>query len=658
MTAASRHAAADDCGWLAFEDAVGSFREPPSDAMSTMASPRLAQAWAQALVMYWSRLERLGALDLTQPLYVLDVAPGDGSLAAGVLHALRREMRAHGMIGWPLRYVCCPLPGASGAPAPLPWPASLLSFARGGILDAGQWAARTGSPLLIGASRFPLFGVRNPVAAVCAGGFSAQPAQLWGVHMGELSQGEVRVAAPDASGRNAFEYRWQPAHASGVDAAVLEHYREGITSAAFIVSESTLAFVNALSDFSAGGYLLLAADHGIAEDRAVRAGAMSPPAEAWRGRTLVPVNFNALAFHQQRAGARCANLQWSGIDSILHVACRHDRVSFDDAAWQGIVECADRGHPADRWWPRFAASLNEAQRIVLRLRAASHDGWALADVLRGIARQWPQVVDEACDNTRDSLREALARAWKRLPPAQRTDPIREALVDAAFALDAWAFARDVLEDVAAHPQFAQHRARLAEATGEACTHREGDLALDTLGERHVAALLHQMRDPLIAQATGVPDLASPGQLAIHLADIAAKGGSEMALVHRDFGFVGAAGYVRVEDTAHVHFWIGMDHQGKGFGNAALDLLLRWLQMHGVAHAFTSVHESNARSRRVLARNGFVPVPYRGRGEDAEYRFLHKRLREPTARMAPADLGKTLARVCAAAGAPLVSLDHH
>ncbi|MBA3774466.1 MAG: hypothetical protein H0X13_18845 [Ramlibacter sp.] len=115
-TAAPPSARTDHTGetgpWQPFEQAVAPLLLPAAEAAEAMASPRLARSWASALVMHWSRMERLGGLDLSQPLYVLDLAPGDGTLAGIMLSALEQEMHGRGMPGWPVRYVLCPLDGS------------------------------------------------------------------------------------------------------------------------------------------------------------------------------------------------------------------------------------------------------------------------------------------------------------------------------------------------------------------------------------------------------------------------------------------------------------------------------------------------------------------------------------------------------------------
>lgn len=140
----------------------------PPAAAARDAQPPLARAWARALVMHWGRLERLGRLDVAQPVYVLDLAPGDGTLARAALAEIGTELQARGMLGWLVRYVAC-LPG--GAAAHACWSdAALQDWSERGVLQAGSWPAHTGRPLLLGPERLPLFGARNPVAALSAGG--------------------------------------------------------------------------------------------------------------------------------------------------------------------------------------------------------------------------------------------------------------------------------------------------------------------------------------------------------------------------------------------------------------------------------------------------------------------------------------------------------
>ena len=692
--------------WQAFNQAVAALLAPATLASELLVSPHLVQAWCELLVMHWSRLERLGGVDLSQPLYVLDFAPGNTNLASAMLPALERALQARGMLGWPLRYVLCPLEGAAAqVDAWLRQPA-LQAYAERGWLDRASWQARTGHPLLLGASRFPLFGARNPVAALCAGALSSLPVQLYGTHFGQLIQARaVRCQADDNSPEQLLQYDWKPLPhdpaLNTADAVLLEHYRVGLPNAPLLWSEASLALVDALADFSGGCYLLLATDRGVADEAPIRQGALAPPTGASPGQLQLPVNFHALAWHQQNAGAHAANLQCGELDLVVHLACRDDRVGLDDACWQGLLEWADRGHPADRWRGSAALPCHALTQLSFELRRSGYDPWQLVTVLERVQHLEPEVVASAGEATQAVLRRSLALSWRQLPREQCNDDLRVALVDLLLQLSDWPLARLVLQDSDATPARAPllelQRAHLALATGAtpkarvhlahylACCPQDdaardlyaflerrqqrhpsqrwhiedtvpaGELRLELLDQLHFGALLHQFRDPHTAQLVGLPSFTGVHEVQAYLDHISDGEGAEFAVIHPDAGLVGSVGFRVLEDMAHIHFWIGADHQGRGLGTHAVALLCRALRAGGMRHVFTSVYCENIRSQRILARAGFAPLAHRSQGGDEVYQFLHLSMTDAATHSAPEELERRLIRVCAAVGAPLLEL---
>lgn len=687
-----------------FDQAVAALHAPPELAASVLVSPRLVQAWSELLVMHWSRMERLGGLDLGQPLYLLDFAPGDASLACSLLPTLERALQAHGMLGWPLRYVLCTAPAsATQADVWLRQP-ELQIYVQRGWLDRASWPARTGHPLLLGASRFPLFGARNPVVALCAGALSNLPMQLHGTHYGQLMQAHTTLLAPQrATQPHRLDYAWQAvapdAARRDCASALLEHYRAGVVSAPILLSEVSLALVDALADFSAGCYLLLASDRGVADEQHIRQGALTPPPEGTPGQLQLPVNFHALAWHQQQAGARVANLQCGELDVVVHLACRDDRVGLDDATWQSLVACADAGHPADRWWASASTPCHALAQLNFALRRSGYDPWQLAALLEQVPALAPEVFTSASEATLRALRHSLALCWRHLPRTQCSDTLRLALVGLLFQLRDWPLARLVLQDgddtAEGDPLRELQRAHLALTTGATararvhlahylsrCPHdqtardldaslerrqqrqrasrwqagddlAQDELRLELLDDCHLDAWLRQIRDPHTAQLAGLPALGTRREAQAYLDSVSNGDRAEFAVMHHDAGLVGSVGLHALEDMAHIHFWVGSEHQGHGLGTRCAALLCDCLRRRGVAHVFTSVYRGNVRSQRVLARCGFVPIAHDGQGDDAVYRFMHLAPQAGAPKLAADELARRLRRMCAAIGEPLI-----
>ncbi|MEO8390478.1 GNAT family N-acetyltransferase [Polaromonas sp.] len=665
---------------------------------AALAGPRLARAWARAIVTYWSRLERLGGLDLSQPLYILEMVPHDGALAVAVLATLRDEMHACGMLGWPVRYVLCPQAGEEAALALLKQPA-LQPFVARGWLDQASWQARRGHPLLLGANRFALFGSRNPVVAMTAGGFSALPAELYGVHYGELLQARVQ-AQPGSEGRFALASEWQDLaedELASAASALLGHYRVSLISATVLLSNSALSLLDALADFSAGRYLLLAADRGIADERQIRLNRMALPEQLAPGEPGLPVNFHALGLHQESAGAHVSHLEWDASGFIQHMACRDDAIGMDASSWSALVDTVDEAHPAERWWHGAPHDPVESiDEINFRLRCSGHDPWTLQSILDSLDLRLLDVVDGCALQT---LRRCLARTWRQMTQRQRGDA-GLCLAGLLVHIGQWELAREVLAEISdgdlpadLRTGWLLLRARLEAQTGrsatalrllreclrldaghpgvqdmhhlleqrianwqasnwyEADTTRDDDLSLEPLDALHIPAWLYQYRDPNIASMAGLPPISCEAEAKTYLARIGDSGGAEYAVVHRSFGLVGAIGLRREADMAHIHFWIGVEYQGAGFGARAVRLLLHGLPGNEIRHVFTAVFKGNLRSCRILEKSGFVVLAHEGCGADEDYQFMYLAL-PGAACCTEAELARRLARICESTGVPL------
>lgn len=653
-------------GLQPFHEFCASRLAPAAMIANRLASPLLGQAWASALVMHWGRLHSLGGLDLSQPLYVTDLAPAQGQLARVLLPALERELHARGLRHWPVRYLACSPSRTSqlALHAELGDQPALAGHLHSGLLDTVCWPIQTGQPLVHGPQRLPLFGARNPVAALALGAWSRQPSRLYAAHHGQLLQGLVRPAPAGAGdGSLTLAYEWQdvagPAGGGTPEALLIAHYLAGLPSAPFVLSEAALAQIDAVADFSAGRYLLLCADLGVTDERQIRARALAPPAATEPGGLLVPVNFHALTRHQRLTGAAVSQQQCQDGGWVLHLACRDDRLGVDPTAWQHLAQTLQDAHPDDRARDcTSGAPIRDAADLEHRLRRSGGDPWALVDALHsleGITMQLDPVAAQ-------SLARALATAWARTGGDLRGAALGCAVSRLAAELGDWGLARHVLvqsgpADAAEQAQLCQLRAVVEAQTGnaegallwarralqadaaqpdslalvaqlrarlQAWTGQRwyvprhmgsGDLCLEPLHEGHHEALRCQMRDPLIgalAQMQPPTPEAAPSD-----------GSVDFALMHADQGVVGQIGFRHHTDMAHFHLWIGADFQGQGLGTRAMTLLLGVLAAAGIEHAFSVVYRHNQRCRRLLARLGFSELPDAADEDEAPWVVVHR-----------------------------------
>ncbi len=167
-------------------------------------SPRVAQAWTEAIVQYWEEQHACGALDLDAPLCVIDLGSPEGILAQALPAALATRMP-----GSRIHYVAC-----------------------------------AGEALLLDASL-----TANPMVLVGWHSLAGSPCARYAVHYGELF-----TAADDA---------WVKGSAPcPEDNLLLAFYAQRCASAAVDLPAAALALQRHFAAMAHGQYLLIGVDCG------------------------------------------------------------------------------------------------------------------------------------------------------------------------------------------------------------------------------------------------------------------------------------------------------------------------------------------------------------------------------------------------------------
>jgi len=605
-------------------EALGSARRCGRPLADAFLSPRLAFAWAEAVVRFWMAARDRGRLSRSDPLLVLDLHPETPRLAALMLPALRGLLRNIGEEA-PVRYVAVGI-DPEDADAWRQHPA-LVAFAERGWLETTR--------------ALPIDAGGNPVVALAAGTLSSARADLYAVHHGEVLAGEVHVGEGETPGTRALRARYRkidPSEPATPSAVVLRHYGVTLNSAPLLIPVEALQTLEALSGVEAG-YLFIAADLGIVSPTQLRLGAMSPPT-TWSPReSLLPVDFYALSVFQRMQGARTHDRQLDESGWTLHAACRDP----DDETFASLAACLDRCHPAD------AASLVELARgastpgaALALLRLSGHDQNVLAGFLAQLLDAPGSIHDAALPGWRD----ALERTWDHffLDPAE--PDLHTGLASLAARLGHFGLAREIFETGLHHfgrnlpdlsglaaVEAATGRIELAlalasddpecvdlrrsldgrrkrrDALGwrDHATLGDGDLALEPLGPEHAAALHHQYRDPEIAQMARLPALPSEDDARRWIDEQDALGQPLWAVVHADLGFAGVVSLRRSERSGFFYFWIGVDFQQRGLGTRAAALMRKQAEAMSLSEVFTIAWTDNTRSLAILARFGFAEI---------------------------------------------------
>lgn len=289
-------------------------------------NPFIAHAYAQVVRGFLADLRGAGALDLGQPLYIVELAAGHGRFTFLLLSQLLRLRGCPELHGLDLRYVMTDLAESNLAA----WEerrelerfrtAGLLYSAR---LDAARPAEITlrpsGTVLRAGALRNPLIVVANYV-------LDSLPVDLLRLARGQLQEGLVTTRCPEAEAlrlaageapremaslATTFSYR-----ALSGDAyprawhALFEEYRALIADGEVLFPVGALSCLAHLHELSSGRLLMLASDKGVAFGDELL-GPHGAPLQH-HGSLSTMVNFHALGRAVEQSGG-----------AALHTSQRH-----------------------------------------------------------------------------------------------------------------------------------------------------------------------------------------------------------------------------------------------------------------------------------------------------------------------------------------------
>ncbi|QDQ28514.1 GNAT family N-acetyltransferase [Chitinimonas arctica] len=308
------------------------------------------------------------------------------------------------------------------------------------------------------------------------------------------------------------------------------------------------------------------------------------------------------------------------------------------------------------------AALASPGQLASLLALADYDPRLLAALPADLGRQ----VDGWSVELLADWREALRQTWAKLPTGEEHAHLALRLADLAWLIEDWGLLRLALQLAmaefdempdwlygmavaeAACGRLAQamdcllrarqlqadhagvaalyaqllprHAAQAALAVQPRAVHT-GWLRLETLHPDHSAAFLWQFRDPAISAMADMPAMAEIAEVENWIKDVEA-GQRDFAVLHSEHGLVGVFSYNHDQaGHAFVSFWVGCDHQGRGYAGAALAMLLEQARAEGIVALYTSIYPNNIRSRRTLERAGFLPLARpRLRGADDQLLF--------------------------------------
>ena len=648
------------------------------------ASPGLADAWAQAIITSWRAAYVAGQLDPSQPLYVIDLAPGSGHLACLLLRALRRHLadfqassppKGEHFIsslslrgeGWG-RGTCGASdnkPAQTSASTP-PWTIRYLACITPGShepqLDDDHFDTIAWSPLdnhvpsPSDHHAYRWHETTNPVIVLALNYLQAFPGQLRAVHYGEWLEGRVHATSEHGNGCE-LQYDWQAITTddSYCPATLQKRYLRTLSNSCVLIPDAGLRALQCIAELTHGRFLWLAVDQGVIDEKQLRFGAMSPPSTWSHEAQIIPVNFHAIAYEQTKQSAWCWHGHPHEDGMVVQAIWRHDDIPVAHNDYSKVADHLLRFQSDDAMQLETLASAltpeSPASLHLALLRSAHHD----PRVLRATLAAWLENPPELTDAERSHWGDAIGRAWQVCPRGENEIALRHSMAVFAVQLRRLDIARNLFDhdgngvcmalcyaqggrldlalaclDGVGDPSVdallcdLQQRMARWQALGwyHANDSHDGELCLVPLDEDHALELYEQYRDPQIGELTRLPDLNTPEEARAWIAEQSEQSGrATYALMHVDKGLVGVVSAHAHDEDAYFYFWIGSAHQGHGYGRQATRLLLRQAEQNGIQRLFTSAYRDNRRSIDALIAVQFHSTSVKAMPPDDDLLFF-------------------------------------
>ena len=417
------------------DNASEAFAEIPHQIVD---NPFVAAAYARVVVGYLRDCAR-GALDLDEPLYVVELGAGPGRFAHGFRRELDAFVEALPFALPPIVYVMTDL----GESTIQQWAANpALDDER---FDFARFDVGGDGVLNLRRRGVALDRLANPLVVIANYVFDSIPADAFAISDGGVQECLVSVEGADvASMQLAFSRGPVRSYGDPDLDALLEHYRTTLDGTVVTLPHVAIRCVRRLRELAGDRLLLLAADktHSTEASLAQRS---EPELTVHGGSFSLMVNFHALAWYAERHGG-----------AALHGGDRHmalDVVALLFGSPPGghaetrlaYADALDRFGPEDLSFlaegiERAASQLGVAELVAL-LRLSGWDAFTLL----GVAGHLREQAAEADPAAQDGLREALLKTYERHFPVPGEDDLPFMIGVLLFELEDYEDAIDFFE---------------------------------------------------------------------------------------------------------------------------------------------------------------------------------------------------------------------
>lgn len=369
-------------------------------------NPFVAAAYARVVVGFLRDCAR-GALDLDEPLYVVELGAGAGRFAHGFVRELAARTQGLPVALPPVVYVMTDL----GEAALDEWAANpALADER---IDFARFDVEADSALTLRRRGVTLDRLANPLVVIGNYLFDSIPADAFAVGDGELEECLLAVEGEDVP---SMELTWSrrsavPYGDADLD-ALLAHYRTVLRDTVVTIPRVGIECVRRLRALSGDRLLVLAGDkaHNTVPSLAHRS---EPDLDRHGGSFSVMVNVHALGWYAERHGG-----------AVLHGGDRHMAVDVGALAFGDVPggfaetrlaydDAVERFGPEDLSYlvegvERAADRLGVVELVAL-LRLSGWDAFTLQGVAGALREQAAEADPAAQDDLRHALHETYAR---------------------------------------------------------------------------------------------------------------------------------------------------------------------------------------------------------------------------------------------------------
>ena len=648
---------------VAKQNALNVFEE--SQLKASICSGQLAQAQAQSTVQFLRSARQLGRLDLSKPIYIIELGANDGAAAHQFLISLQRILSEREWQELSIRYLLGDhrqdrISACWQHPCLRPW-------IEAGIVEPLVFDPRTQSyiefqsqPLVLSARS-----INNPAIVLANSYFSNFAPEFYYIQYGRLYQADVQ----SKSDQNRFDFKWQllggdDRDSNSIKANLLKGYVHRFDELYLSLPMQTLSAIDSVFSITDNDCLLLGSDRGYVQEHQMRS--MTIPEISNLGRFFLPLNGDALR--------RYANSNSWAFDSTqidyeepLNFALLKSKGGYDLNDMQAKALPAYRAHSNSQHllalFSQTEGEITNKQSLALSSQVGSNN--------RVLLHMLPERLNNEIDNLplREQWRTFLNRLWDGDYHFDEMQAVYERLAYLAMDLDDWGLAIKVfkllqtinsqntgtlfnlahchlklghllsakryiaqalvlepsdqeLTDFAAYLYGYQQQCDSNQLYSRYLL-KDKSLSLHPLGMHHCQDFLAQYRDPTIAVMTSLPEITNEQEYASWLEEQHQKPHKKIyAITDRDCGFVGVISMSQRAELGFFYFWIGVDYQSRGFGQRAATLLFAAMKRHaGIKQIYTCVFKDNSRSLAALKSLGLAPLSLKAKEPNHEYLFF-------------------------------------